>query len=92
MNNIISLLLGLAAWALPLVYLTVWKHRTLLCCGSLAACAASLFFQLREVMRRADLKDFAAIDDTINGVCFCASVLLIVTVVLNAMVLLRKEP
>ena len=61
MNNLLSIALGLAAWTLPIVYLMVWKRRTLLCCGSLACCAASLYFQLREVLRLTNIGDFSAI-------------------------------
>ena len=91
MNNILSLVLGLAAWVLPVVYLMVWKHRTALCGGSLACCALSLYFQLREILRRTELADFAAIDDTIGGICLCATVLLAATLTLNAIALLRKD-
>lgn len=91
MNNLISIALGLTAWVLPAVYLTVRKRRDLFCCGSLTACALSLFFQLREQLRLVDKGDFSAIEDTTYAVVFAATVLLAVTVVLNALAMLRKE-
>ena len=90
-NNLISIGLGLLACALPILYFVLKRHRELFCCGSLVACALSLYFQLREIMRWADLKDFAAIDDTINGICFCATMLLLVTLVLNAIILFKER-
>ena len=89
--NLASILLGLAAWTLPLVYLATGKRRGLCCGSSFALCALSLYLQLREVMHRAGIGDFAAIDDTIRAVVFAANVLLITTAVLNALALLRKE-
>ena len=91
MNNLISIALGLTAWVLPVIYLILWKRRTLFCCGSLAACALSLYFQLREVARLTDKGDWSALMDTIHAVCFCAAVLLTATLVLNTLTLLRKE-
>ena len=91
MNNIVSLALGLLAWALPIVYLMIWKRRNLLCWGSLSACALSLLMQLREVARLTDKGDWSALMDTIHAVNFCAAVLVSVTLILNALALLRKE-
>ena len=91
MNNILSLLLGIAAWSLPVMYLMLWKHRTWFCCGSFGLCALALYFQLREVLKRTNLGDFAAIEDTIGAVVFAATVLLTVTLILNALALLRRE-
>lgn len=91
MNNILSLFLGIAAWSLPVMYLMYWKHRELLCCGSFGLCALAMYFQLREVLGRTELGDFAAIEDTIGAVVFAASTLLVVTLILNALAMLRKE-
>lgn len=78
--NIGSLILGLAAWALPLIALTRRRSAAGI---SFALCAASVLLQLREVKNRVRLQDFAAIEDTISAVAFAATVLLIGTVVLN---------
>ncbi|MBQ9148589.1 MAG: hypothetical protein IJX69_03375 [Oscillospiraceae bacterium] len=90
-HSLASILLGLASWALPIAALILRKQQTLLCCGSLTACALSLLFQLREVMYRTDIGDFAAIEDTINAVNFCAATLVIVAVGLNVLVLLKRD-
>ena len=89
--NLLSIGLGLLSWGLPIVYLCIKKHREAFTCGSLSCALLSLYFQLREVMRRADLHDFGAIEDTINGVVFCATVLLAVTLILNTAAWLKKR-
>ena len=90
-HNLTSILLGLLAWALPILYLRVKKRRELFCCGSFAACALSLLFQLREVMDRTNIGDLSAIMDTINAVNFCAAVLMTVTLILNLIALTRRK-
>ena len=91
MNNILSLVLGIGAWSLPVMYLMRWQHRELFCCGSFGLCALAMYFQLREMLGRVQMGDFAAIEDTIGAVVFAATVLLTVTLILNALALLRKE-
>lgn len=91
MNNLLSFALGLTAWALPIVYLMSRKYRELFCSGSLALCAVSLYFQLREILLRSNRGDFAGIDDTIGAVVFAATVLLVTTLVLNGIAMLRRE-
>lgn len=91
MNNILSLVLGIVAWSLPVMYLMRWKYRQQLCCGSFGLCALAMYFQLREMLRLSEKGDYAAIEDTIGAVVFAASVLLITTVILNALAMVRKE-
>lgn len=89
--NLLSLFLGFTAWVLPVLYLFIGKRRDLFCGGSLALCAVSLYFQLRETLLRVERKDFSGIEDTFYAVVFAATVLLVTTLVLNAIALLRKE-
>ena len=92
--NLISILLGLTAWILPLVYMGVRKRRDLFCGASFAAASLSLFFQLQEPVSRMNRGDISGIIDTLDvlpTVYFCACVLLAVTAVLNVIALLRKE-
>lgn len=92
--NLASLLLGLTAWILPLVYLGVRKRRDLFCSASFAAAALSLFFQLQEPASRMSRGDISGIIDTLDiipVIHFCACILLIVTAVLNIIAFLRKE-
>lgn len=91
MHFLLSLILGLAAWALPLVYLNVWKRKDLFCGGSLALCAASLWIQLRLIRRLVELERFEVLVDTIGGICLCASILVGVTVLFNAIVLFEER-
>ena len=82
-NSVVSLGLGLVSWMLPIAYLFIKKRREFFTCGSLTCVAFSLFFQLREVLNRVHMRDFAAIEDTIGAVCFCATVLISVALILN---------
>ena len=89
--NLLSIGLGLVSWVLPLLYLCIKKRREFFTCGSLLCVVFSLFFQIREIMRRADLGDWAAIGDTIGAVCFCASALIAVTLILNILAWRKKK-
>ena len=90
--NLFSIGLGLLAWAMPVICLCIKKRREFLTCGSLLCVAFSLYFQLREVLNRVHMRDFAAIEDTIGAVCFCASVLIAVTLILNILAWSKKGP
>ena len=91
-NNLLSIGLGLVSWVLPLLYLCIKKRREFFTCGSLMCVVFSLYFQIREIMRRADLEDWAAIEDTINGVAFAAAGLIAVTLILNILAWSKKGP
>ena len=90
-NNLLSIGLGLVSWIMPLLYLCIRKRREFFTCGSLLCVVFSLFFQIREIMRRADLEDWAAIEDTINGVAFVAAGLILVTLILNILAWRKKR-
>ena len=89
--NLLSIGLGLLAWVLPLIDLWRKKHREFFTCGSLSCVVFSLCFQLREVMNRVNMGDFAAIEDTIGAVCFCAAVLVSVALILNILIWRKKR-
>lgn len=91
MHFLLSLILGLAAWALPLLYLTVWKRKALFCGGSFALCAGSLWVQLRLIRRLVELERFDTLSDVIGGICLCASILVGVAVLFNAIVLFEER-
>ena len=82
-NSVVSLGLGLVSWVLPITCLFIKKRREFLTCGSLLCVVFSLYFQLREIMRLTNKGDWSAIEDTIHAVVFAATVLIIVTLVLN---------
>lgn len=95
MDLILSLLLGLLAWILPLIAIGMHKRPAPFCAGSFLLCSCVLAIQLFNVQYLSEIGDYSAIDDTIAVVCFASKVLLIVAVVLNAVALLvagRKNP
>ena len=89
MYNLASLALGLAAWVLAAAAL--FRKSPWLPYGSFTCCAAALTTQFLEIRRRCLLGDFSAIDDTIEGILFAALSLTIVTLLLNAVALMRKR-
>ena len=90
-NSAVSLGLGLVSWALPLICLFIRKRREALTCGSLLCVVFSLYFQLREVARLTNKGDWSSIEDTIHAVVFAATVLIIVTLVLNILAWCKKR-
>lgn len=87
MYNIGSLVLGFAAWVIPLFAIGK-KYRFALCCiGSLCCCGVSLFLQLLEVQNRVHINDWSALLDTIDAVVLAAVVLLCGVIVTNLIAL-----
>jgi len=91
--NLGSLVLGLMAWILPVVNLMRYtKHDNrnwvTLSIMSISACAISLYFQIYYGYYLIKLEDWSALMDTQGTVAFVASVLLIVTLILNAITLI----
>lgn len=87
--NIGSLVFGLIAWILPIVNLAQdgkdnRKNWTVLLAASLSACAVSLIFQIFYNYYLVKIEDWGALKDTTGGVVFVATVLLTVTLALNA--------
>ncbi|CDQ20090.1 hypothetical protein [Halobacillus karajensis] len=91
--NIGSLVLGLIAWILPLIHLLGDHRRTALKWGilSLSACAVSLCLQLFYTYHLVSIEDWSALMDTTGAVASVAAVLLIVTLLLNAMSLMVSK-
>ena len=90
-NSVVSLSLGLVSWVLPITCLFIKKRREFLTCGSLLCVVFSLYFQLREIMRLTNKGDWSAIEDTIHAVVFAATVLIVVTLVLNILAWCKKR-
>lgn len=87
MYNIGSLVLGLAAWVIPLFAIGK-NYRFALCCiGSLSCCAISLLFQLLEVQNRVHINDWSALLDTIDAVILATVVLFCGVIVTNLIAL-----
>ena len=90
--NLGSLVLGLIAWILPVVNLMRYKkhdHKNwvILSIMSISACAISLCFQIFYNNHLVKIEDWSALMDTTDAVVFVSSVLLIVTILLNAITL-----
>lgn len=90
--NLASLVLGLIAWILPLVNLIQYKSKknknwVILSMISMSACAISLCFQIFYNNHLINISDWTALMDTTGSLVFIASVLLVVTIILNAITL-----
>lgn len=84
--NLSSLVLGVIAWILPIFSLSQDKKKrnwAIYSILSLLACTISLFFQLLYNHHLVQIEDWSALMDTSRGVVVAASVLLVVTIVLN---------
>lgn len=91
--NLGSLVLGLIAWILPVVILIrdkkdIQSNWAALSIMSISACAISLCFQIYYHYHLVKIEDWGALMDTIGGVAFAATVLLIVTILLNGITLI----
>jgi cytochrome c oxidase subunit 4 len=91
--NLGSLVLGLIAWILPVVNLMRYgKHDrrnwVALSIMSISASAISLCFQIFYINHLVKIADWSALMDTTSAVAFVSAVLLIVTIILNAITLI----
>lgn len=91
--NLGSFVLGLIAWILPVVNLMRYKKHDrrnwiTLSIASISACAISLCFQIFYNYHLVKIKDWAALMDITDNVAFAAAVLLVITIILNAITLL----
>lgn len=91
--NLGSLLLGLIAWILPGFNLMWYKrqdHKNWIPFSmiSISACAISLYFQILYNYHLVRIEDWSALMDTMGAVVFAMLVLLIVTIILNAITLI----
>lgn len=91
MLNLGSLILGLLAWTFGAVSIGWRKRSREMSLGSFTCCGTSLIFQFCEIDRRTDISDYAAIEDTIEGIIYCAALLLAVTIILNFAAILRHR-
>lgn len=87
--NLGSLVLGLIAWTLPVVNLMRskkhdYKNWVVLSIMSISACAISLCFQIFYNYHLVKIEDWSALMDTMYAVAVAATVLLFVTIILNA--------
>ena len=92
-----SLLLGLAAWFLPVIAL-FWKPlgatvRRRQLCGtlSLTACSVAIYFEVRAAAIFAVKEDATALYDTVPTAAKLSLILLVGTVLVNGLLLCKKE-
>ena len=90
--NLGSLLLGLIAWILPVVNLVLHdktdnRNWIAFSVASVSTCAISLCMQLFYTDYLVKIEDWSALMDTSHAVAWVAALLLVVTIILNAITL-----
>ena len=93
--NLFSLILGLLAWVLPLVYLIKSKAKdsrkwSLYSTSSFTACILALLMQIIYQSHLVDVGDLSALMDTSSAVVTVSVFLIIVTVALNVYCVMRN--
>ncbi|MEW9677739.1 hypothetical protein ABRT01_16415 [Lentibacillus sp. L22] len=91
--NIGSLALGLIAWIIPVFNLLrdkkqVNKKWVVFSIISISACAISICFQIFYNYHLVKIEDWSALMDTMGAVASASAVLVIVTILLNALTLI----
>ncbi|MHB8061781.1 MAG: hypothetical protein ACYDG2_03970 [Ruminiclostridium sp.] len=90
--NLVSLILGLIAWILPVVNLMQHnkadrRNWAVFSVASVSACAISLCMQIFYTNHLVKIEDWSALMDTSSAVALVATLLLVVTIILNAITL-----
>lgn len=93
--NLGSFMLGLIAWILPAINITRYEKRSrnwitnwiTLSIVSISACSISLFFQICSFYERVKAEDWGALIDAMSVIASVPAILLIVTIILNAITL-----
>ncbi|WP_317368375.1 hypothetical protein [uncultured Tyzzerella sp.] len=86
--NVLSLALGLASWALPIIAIFYLKKKNYkrvrnLSILSVSLTVVSMYFQFLYINHLVKIGDWIAIEDTNGGVVFCCTALIFVTFSLN---------
>lgn len=90
--NLCSLFLGLAAWALGFAAIFCRKGHPKVMFASFACCGVSLVSQFFEVRHRILIDDLFAIADIYPAMAWVTLVLLVGTLLLNAIAVIRNRP
>lgn len=85
--NLASLLLGLAAWALPGIAFIRRRQTAIFAAASFCACALSLWLQILYTEHLVNKSDWSALMDTSHAVSVVSGILLVVTLLLNVLAL-----
>ena len=91
MLTIISLVLGIGAWAVAAIAIAKPAYYNKNVILSFALCTFSLISEFFEISRRVNLGDYAAIEDTIRAVIIASIVLVVVTIILNIVALVKSR-
>lgn len=93
MYSVGSLVAGLIAWGAPVWQITLARSNNTAMPGviSLGAALTSLAIQFFHLAQEVDTRDFAAIEDTIHVLCMVVVLFGAVTLVLNALMVLRAR-
>ena len=88
--NLASILLGLAAWALPAIALgrRRWPE---FCMASLGCCALALLGQIYYQWHRVEIEDFSALMDTARAVAEVSKFLVMTTFAANVVCCLVRR-
>ena len=90
-----SLFLGFAAWGIPVAAMKLHqegRETRNYSIYSFTLCAIAVVLQLFEIKYRVEMGDFSAIMDTIGATTVAAVILVVVTVILNALgIVLSRE-
>ncbi len=91
--NIGSIVFGFIAWGLAFGAIKSKKKQNVhvLSGFSFSLCVISLCFQFLEIGDRVNIRDFAAIEDTIGAVIFAAVTLSVVTITLNVVAIVKNR-
>jgi hypothetical protein len=81
--NLMSVLLGLCAWGIPIYAIITRRHRSGFPSASFGLCSVSPLFQIFEIRHRIFIGDYAALEDTIHAIVLAATVLLCITLLLH---------
>lgn len=86
--NLVSLILGLVAWLLPLICLMrginrLGKYHHMVSTLSMTTCASALFLQMIYTQHLVRIRDWSALMDITDAVVFASAVLIGITVILN---------
>lgn len=90
--NLASLLLGLGAWALPMIAILRKRNAGLSTGISFGLCSLSLLLQICYTQHLVNIGDWSALQDTHYAVQFAACALLIGTAVLNLIASKGRRP
>jgi hypothetical protein len=79
-----SILLGLCAWGIPIASILTRHYRTGFSAASFGLCSASLLFQIFELRHRIFIQDYSALEDTIHTVVLASMGLMCICLLLNS--------